>query len=66
MRSTIIVHPPQEAIFPMALELYFNLEAGREVDGIKVKRWKLAAPGFPVRTCDQPLKSQLLFCSRHW
>lgn len=66
MKSTIIVHPPQEALFPIALELYFNLEAGREADGIKVKCWKLAAPGFPVRTHDQPLKSQLFFCSHRW
>lgn len=66
MKSTIIVHPPQEVIFPIALELYFNLEAGREADGIKVKYWKLAASSFPVRTHNQPQKSQLLFCSHHW
>lgn len=65
MKSTIIVHPPQEVIFPMALELYFNLEAGRESDGIKVKCWELATPSTPARTGEQPLKLPSLFCSRH-
>lgn len=30
----------------IALELYFNLEDGRKVDGIKVKSWELAGPWF--------------------
>lgn len=65
MKSTIIVHPPQEVIFPMALELYFNLEAGRGADGIKVKCWELAIPSSPARTREQPLKLPSLFCSCH-
>lgn len=48
MKSRIIVHSLQKVVFPIALELYFNLDAGREVDEIKVKCWKLAAPDFPV------------------
>lgn len=52
MKSTIIVNPPQEAIFPIALDLYLHLEAGREVDGMKVKCRNPAAPGSPVRTHD--------------
>lgn len=65
MKSTIIVHPPLEVIFPIALELYFDLEAGREADGIKVKFWELATPSSTARTCEQPLKLPSLFCCHH-
>lgn len=50
MKSTIIVHPPWEVILPVALELYVNLEAGREADGIKVKCWELATPSSTAKT----------------
>jgi len=32
MKSTILAPPPQEAIFPIALELYFNLQAGKRME----------------------------------
>lgn len=36
-KKTGTVHPAEEAVFPMALELHFNLE---KVEGIKGKCWK--------------------------
>lgn len=65
MKSTVIVHPSWEVIFPIVLELCFNLEAGREADGIKAKCWELATASSAARTCEEPPKLPSPFCSHH-